>query len=479
MKSFFKKITPPVYVLQIFGTFFLAFYALGTPILNEDATWHIAAGDYMRSTFSFPRTNMWSFSAPNEVWYNLAWVWDIVISFLLDKTGAKGLFIFLCIWQGLIGSVLALHLKQRKTHPSAFYAVLSLLLLMSMSFEWSRPQSFSFLMIAIFHYLLHLSRSKHSTSILFSLPLLMLLWVNTHGGFIAAFFIFGAYGVEAIFSRNRTWFTTLFISGLLCLVVTFINPYGWKIWLSVYENYVSVFTPYIYEWKPYTLLSLLGADILIFLLLLVGNFKIRKLPLADKILCLFWILMALCSKRHFVVAMLLSGPFLAASLEQWIKKDLPTPPLNVKKSFHSVLITFLIVAVLTIIPVHAFLQRDLLLGNRQVPTNAFAFLREHYPHKKFMNQYQWGGHLIYFNKGLTPIFFDSRGRTAYPESVMQQMVDIITNDYAAFLTATEQYHADGVILANTSSFITKHNPPSNWKLVFKDNLASVFIIERK
>ena len=480
MKSLAKKITPPIYLLQVFGAFFLLFYALGLPVLNTDTAWHLAAGDYMRATLSFPRTNMWSFSAPNETWYNLAWLWDIVTSFLLDKTGVRGVFTFLCAWYGLIGSVVALHLKQRNTKPSALYATLVLVLLLLLSVQWSRSLSFSILMVAIFHYVLHLSRTGSTKPTIIVLPLLMVLWANMHGGFVSAFFIFGIYGLEATFSRNYVWLKTLLTGAALCLLATFINPFGWQIWLCLYEQSTSSIMPYIMEWEPYQFSSQQPIDIFIVLLLIVTDFRNRTPPLADKILCIFWLVMACLSQRNFTLVAILSAPMMATGLGHWVKKDIAVKKLETTRSPKAALLVLLSVIFLGIIPFHQWIKRDLLLGeNTTIPVQTLAFLREHYPHKKFMNEYNLGGYIIYFNKGLNPVFVDGRARTAYPEDIMEQIPKIWRAEYKTYLELIAQYHPDGVVLSNNSVFITQHPIPANWKPVYKDDDYSVYMLEKK
>ena len=262
------------------------------------------------------------------------------------------------------------------------------------------------------------------------------------------------------------------------MLATCINPYGWKIWLSIYENTTSIFTPLIAEWAPYLFSSRLSVDLFLVALLLISNFGDRNVPLADKLLCLCWVLMACLSKRHFMIAAIVSMPMLAAGLKQWVPLKMKKKSLPTVRSPQALLMVGALIVILGCIPFHRWMKHDLLFADKANPSAALRFIREHYPHKKFMNEYDWGGYIIYFNKDVTPVLIDGRSRTAYPETIMAQAAQLLRADEAAYLGLIEHYHVDGLILYNDSPFLTRHPIPQNWKPAFKDNTISIYLIER-
>ena len=80
----------------------------------------------------------------------------------------------------------------------------------------------------------------------FWLPVLMVLWVNLHGGFLMGLVLLAIYLVAAgkrYFStkdsqqrlRTRGWAKTLGTTTGLCVLASFINPYGYKLHVHVYQ----------------------------------------------------------------------------------------------------------------------------------------------------------------------------------------------------------------------------------------------------
>ncbi len=82
------------------------------------------------------------------------------------------------------------------------------------------------------------------------LVLMMVLWVNIHGGFVAGF---GAIGVYTVFACPQPKLRRAMLWTFLgCLLATFINPYGMELWDFVIESVLHPY-PYLSEWRPLTL----------------------------------------------------------------------------------------------------------------------------------------------------------------------------------------------------------------------------------
>ncbi len=82
------------------------------------------------------------------------------------------------------------------------------------------------------------------------LVLMMVFWVNVHGGFVAGFGAIGVYTVFA-FSQPKLRRAMLWTS-LGCILATFLNPYGMELWDFVIESVLHPY-PYLSEWRPLTL----------------------------------------------------------------------------------------------------------------------------------------------------------------------------------------------------------------------------------
>lgn len=129
--------------------------------------------------------------------------------------------------------------------------------------------------------------------------LLCLLWTNMHSGSVVLFF-----GVAGVF-----WLTNLFknwrvlICGAVCFLVTFINPYGYKLLLfNLQHNGDSVMKRYVADWRALDAKTSVGiCCVFIIFLLVLSLYKVNvKEHLFDIIMLAIIVFLSLQSIRHFV-----------------------------------------------------------------------------------------------------------------------------------------------------------------------------------
>src|SRR5262249_31678268 len=108
----------------------------------------------------------------------------------------------------------------------------------------ARPHVLSWIFTVIAFWLLETFEVRGDRRLLLWMPLLMLLWVNLHGGFLVAFVLQGIYLVGAwagrsddVHRQSEVWqrIPVLLLTGLLMLVASFANPYGHKLHVHIYR----------------------------------------------------------------------------------------------------------------------------------------------------------------------------------------------------------------------------------------------------
>src|SRR5262245_1389117 len=96
---------PPAFLSLMFLLASAYLYCIAMPLLADpDVPWHIAAGDLIRAS-GLAQRDPWSFTAGNQPWYNISWLWDVGLSWLYHALGAKTVFVFTCL---LTAGILAL-----------------------------------------------------------------------------------------------------------------------------------------------------------------------------------------------------------------------------------------------------------------------------------------------------------------------------------------------------------------------------------
>ena len=83
-----------IYIFLI--SFACVYYVLNAPLLlgHYDLGWHLAAGDLIRDRGNIPFQDPWSFTLGDRQWYNLSWLWDVIVSVLFQYTKFGGLVLF-------------------------------------------------------------------------------------------------------------------------------------------------------------------------------------------------------------------------------------------------------------------------------------------------------------------------------------------------------------------------------------------------
>lgn len=489
MKKIIQKLPTPLVLLSFILSFITLYLVAKIPIFRDpDMSWHIMAGEYILKTGSIPKFDPFSFSGKlvgeEQVWYNISWLWDILLALVHRGFGIEGIYIFARICPALLVATLACYLQSRKNigiNALIFTALISTFAMME--YSYGRPQILAIFLALVFHHILHKNRTNQKSKTIFILPLLMILWVNIHGSFFAGFTVLGAFGLEAIFYKNYQWLKKLLVVSALCVLALLVNPYGVDIYVAVLRTMDSVITKYITEWKPFTFNDEINCTIVLAVFILVGNLRSDKAPLADKILAIAWLFVMLFSVRNIGFLSVLSAPYLAVNMPTDDMSDKHTRNLKEwinDRRFSSAILAFmpvLLVASLFLLPV--FGKEHYLEKSKDSPSPAISYLTSHYQGKNILNDYNFGGRIIYESQGTFPVFIDGRSGTVYSERVLK--------DYMAFIFLEKDweekiatYKIDAIMVENNKDFVLSYNKGlyhDKWKQVFSDGVATIY--ERK
>lgn len=474
---------PAPLVLFAFLLSFIVIYSVGNPILGDyDMGWHIAAGDLIRSTGNISPSDPWGFSGNRETWHNHSWLWDILLSIVHQLGGIQGVFIFSVICPALLTALVVSSLRSRGgIGVNALVFTAFLFTYSVLEFATGRPQVAGMFFALAFFHILHKSRNNPKSLSLFFLPIIMVLWANIHGSFFAGLIAIGAYGIEAIISRNNLWFRSLFLIGFLCLLATFMTPYGFGLFLFIAETQKSVITQYIREWQPFVFGSVIGASLWLLAFVFFGNMRANNSFIADKILAVLWLLAMLFSVRNVGIMAIFAAPYIAANLPPDDEKDKHTRNLSawIYNLRYSPVIMLCSAIILTIcyyvLPLlgdeHYIDKKD------KSPAAAINYIMQNHVGERLLNDYDFGGRIIYESKGTIPIFIDGRANSVYSEEAL--------SDYIKFLTLEDgwqnviaKYNVNIMLLKNGRDFVKYHKKGlynDEWKEVYNDDVASVYI----
>ena len=197
-----------------------------------DAGWQRAAGEWIAS-HGPPRTDPFSWAGPPRPWIELRWLWLVRFAKILDLVGPAGAILGKTVALLATFALAAASIGPR-ARSAALAPVLVVAILASSQRFFVRPETATFVLLAVFLFILERDRRAAGRAI-FALPVLQVLWVNSHTLFVlgpvlailhAATMILpgrrGGAGGRA--QRSRAPRAAL-VAGL-CLVACLINPWG-------------------------------------------------------------------------------------------------------------------------------------------------------------------------------------------------------------------------------------------------------------
>jgi hypothetical protein len=229
--------------------------ALGRLLLRDAGTgWHIRDGELILQSHSITRVDPFSATMSGQPWYAWEWLYDVLIAAIHHVLGLNGVVFYSGAVMAL-SFVLVFHLAMRRGGSLPITLVLIVLSLGAASVHFlARPHVLSWLFTVIWFELLDsasgldlqpdLDSEADKARRLYWLPVLMLFWVNLHGGFLLGFALLGVYfvgGVIRYFScpEQRAEIASrlrrLGLVSVLTLLATFVNPYGYKLQLHIYR----------------------------------------------------------------------------------------------------------------------------------------------------------------------------------------------------------------------------------------------------
>ncbi len=211
--------------------------------------WHIRNGELMLRTHSITRTDPFSATMSGQTWYAWEWLYDVLIADIHQHTGLNGVAFFTAL---VIAATFALTFRLvlvRGGSAPAAVILLALAIGAAAIHLLARPHVLSWLLAVIWFQLLdswETAVGHAADRRLFWLPVLMVLWVNVHGGFLVGFILIGLYLTGGLIRylaaaqpgrRQAAGHRLKHLGAIaaLSLLASLINPYSYALYGHIYQ----------------------------------------------------------------------------------------------------------------------------------------------------------------------------------------------------------------------------------------------------
>ena len=215
----------------------LVIAAAFVPVVDLDIWWHLATGWIITLLLEIPKSDLFSYTAFGAPWVNHEWLFEVAAWKLYAAGGLAALTVFKLVAAAAIAAVLFRTIDLVAHSPGAALWGTATVIWASSDRIMERPFLVGLLFLAIFA--LILSRyTRTGAGALWILPLLEVLWVNTHGGSLLGTQVVFAF---ALGETLQTWTAPrlggpepiprerrrrLWLAAFACLAASIINPWG-------------------------------------------------------------------------------------------------------------------------------------------------------------------------------------------------------------------------------------------------------------
>lgn len=331
-----------------------------------------------------------------------------------------------------------------------------------------RPQIFTYL--GMFLLIATLRASNKRPLLLALVPVIIAVWTNAHGGFLAGLCVLFAYCVlESVQNRQRA--LPLISTAVAGLLASLLNPYGVQLLAFLLET-ATVPRPEIWEWHPLTLVSWPG--LFYFSMVLVSGAALLKSPKAKRWAeCFVWFALAMApqvSARHaplFAVAPLLVSEHIAAVASQYSTGRLFHP--NILKMLAAISVIGSLVLIVMTMP---NLSRIPVLD--YYPANAAKALKDSGASGNAATFFGWGEYLIWHLGPRVKVSIDGRRETVYPlKEYLENMT--FTDGIGDWDALIRNHKTDFVVIEKNSAPYNLMKLHKGWKLAYEDDRTAIFL----
>jgi hypothetical protein len=387
---------------------------------DSDAAWHRRFGEWMIQHHAIVRENN-VLHTHQSSFVSMEWLSEVVYAAAGYLFGWNGVVL---VAATLIATIYwLLHRQLLADGCDALLAtVLVLVAMLAASMHWlARPLLFTHLLTLVFAWQLRGFQQGRVSArqVFFSLPPLMVLWVNLHGAFMTGLVLVAMYTLGSACSAWRQSNSymkaiTLAVLLLFCLAASFANPNGWKLHAQILSFLHSPELSNLTTEFASPSFHTVGMQGFLLLLLMLGvTLMVVRPPLSatEVLLVGGWGCFTLFSARNVPIFTLVVTPLLGHWLTNFARTERRSPwwqhyhkwaervtTLD-RAAGNAVPIGAAIVCMLLILAIPRIAGSDPVLTtefpSRRYPTGAVTHLRE-YPeivHGEMFNSFFWGGYL--------------------------------------------------------------------------------------
>jgi hypothetical protein len=489
---------------------------MGRLLLRDAGTgWHIRNGQLMLQTHSITRVDSFSATMSGQPWYAWEWLYDVLIAAIHHVLGLNGVVLFTAAVMAATFVLVFQGARRRGGSLPITFFLLMLSVGASAIHFLARPHVLSWLLTVIWFELLDsaatgagINDEFKKSGRLFCLPVLMLLWVNLHGGFVFGFALLAAFligGVVQYFMYREQraviggWLKRLGLISVFSLLASFINPYGYNLHVHIYQylsdrflmNHVSEFLSPDFHGMAQQCFAM----VLLVTIAALASTRRKPRP-AQLLIVLLAAYSGLYASRNLPVSSMLLTMIIAPLLTETVAKTGESaeiaPWLRVQLSRlngfgmrmekleedlrgHLWMVLVLALGLWTCMLGGRLGSTQLInayFDDKRFPVEAVEVIASRSIREPIFCPDQWGGYLIYRLYPQTKVLVDDR-HDLYGDKFFKDYLRVVfvQHDWNKVL---DEKHVNWVLVQKDSSLGTILGQTPGWTLIHEDGTAVLF-----
>lgn len=445
---------------------------------DQDLGRHLKLGEIITQTNQIPKTNLFSYTNEDFPFINTHWFFEVFVYVWNTSLGLQSLLILkIIIFLFSVWLILKIVPKEKMALllPIGFIFLHVLRERIQL-----RPEIFSFLFTASTYFILE-RYLKGPTRLIFLLPIIQLIWINTHIYFFVGLLLQAIYLIHNILSGKIKLMGVIFI---LSILVSLINPNGLigllyplnvtkNYGYTIAENQTMFFLESIDFKDPNFLFAKLSVGLIILSLTLA--FYGRRFELKAILLSIFGMSLALINVRGFPYLVFLSLPAVVQNFGA-VKVN------GLTKSLSLVTCALLLFESLFYLNGVYYRFRDQSdkpgLAFTESAKGALDFAVSKDLPNPIFNNFDIGSYIIYRGYPRYKVYVDGRPES-YPQEFFLNSYIPTQYDYNKFKELNKQIGFKTIIFSHTDqtpwgkAFLQNVVKDESWKIVYIDDFMVI------
>ena len=484
----------PALLLVFYGLFLTHQINLVTADLGR----HIKNGEVLLENTAVLSTNFYSYTNPNFPVINHHWGSGLIFYYLWDLLGFAGVEIFFIIVSFATLAIFFLAIKNKAgTGLAALVSGLAVLILAERTEV--RPEALSYLFAAILFFQLLRFRDSpdnpRNIKALFFIPLIEILWLNTHIYFVLGPVIVGTFFVESLVA-NRAIAKRLFLIMVLTFLATLVSPFGINGIIEVFTIFNNYGYQLVENQSVWFLERVIGGRpgltlFKIIFFLTVASFLVplfrkewRKIEISSVLFTLGFGGMAWFATRNMALFGFFAIPVVVSNLKGFFQ-DLS----QIEKRCVEIFAAFALVGAILAAVSSGMLKyfpywRSGGVGLEQSNSSAADFWKREGLRGPIFNNYDIGGYLIFHLFPQEKVFVDNRPE-AYPADFFREIYIPMQENAETWKEADVKYNFNAIFFSYHDAtpwgqaFLKARLNDVEWSPVFMDDKILIFLKRNK